>query len=338
MTDAVRLQPEVARDLVVSVLEHHGTSAHNAASVARALVAAEIDGQAGHGLSRLPSYAAQSATGKVDGRATAVVVARKPAAVRIDARGGFAYPAMDLAIELVGERAYIAGVAAAAVYRSHHFGQAGYHVERLAERGIAALVFGNSPQAIAPWGGREGLFGTNPIAFAAPRTAGAPIVIDLSLSKVARGKVMVAAEENRPIPEGWALDADGMPTTDARAALAGTMLPMGDAKGAALVMMVEIIAAALTGANFGFEASSFFSAEGPPPGVGQLLLGFDPGFLAGGGFAPRLDELLDRMLAQPGVRVPGDRRLEARAMAADHGIEIPGPLHDRIRGLLESEG
>ena len=130
------------------------------------------------------------------------------------------------------------------------------------------MILGNSPKAIAPWGGREGLFGTNPIAFAAPRRAAEPLLIDLSLSKVARGKVMVAAKNGTPIPEGWALDKEGRPTTDAKAALEGTMIPIGDAKGAALVLMVEVLAAALTGANYGFEASSFFTADGPPPGGG----------------------------------------------------------------------
>ena len=168
------------------------------------------------------------------------------------------------------------GIAMAALYHSHHFGQAGYHVERLAQQGLVALVLGNSPKAIAPWGGRDGVFGTNPIAFAAPRQNAEPLLIDLSLSKVARGKVMVAAKNGTAIPEGWALDKDGQPTTDAKAALEGTMIPLGDAKGAALVLMVEILAAAVTGANFGFEASSFFTADGPAPGVGQTLIAIDP--------------------------------------------------------------
>src|SRR5690606_19350669 len=117
-----------------------------------------------------------------------------------------------------------------------------YHVERLAERGLAGFAFGNSPAAIAPWGGKTGVFGTNPIAFAAPRKDGPPLVVDLSLSRVARGKIMVASQTGEPIPEGWALDADGRPTTDPKAALAGTMVPIGEAKGAALALVVEILA------------------------------------------------------------------------------------------------
>lgn len=332
MNDAVIVGLEEARRFVARALERHDTSQLNAASVARALVAAEADGQKGHGLSRLPSYAAQAASGKVDGRAEPKVVHESAAALRIDAACGFAFPAMDLAIDRVAEHARSSGIAAAAVFRSHHFGQAGYHVEQLAGRGLVALAFGNSPRAIAPWGGKGGLFGTNPVAFAAPRADDPALVIDLSLSKVARGRIMVAAAKGEAIEPGWALDAEGCPTTDAAAAMAGTMLPIGDAKGSALVMMVEVLAAALTGANFGYEASSFFDADGEPPGVGQLLIGFDPDAFSGGAFSDRLESLIGAMLAQSGVRLPGTRRLEARARAAAQGIALPRELLDRFGG------
>ncbi len=329
----VSLSVTDAQDLVVSILEHHQTSFENALHVAKALVAAEADGQRGHGLSRVPSYSAQSASGKVDGKAIPVVVDRKSAAVRIDAANGFAYPAFDLAISELTTLAREAGIAATTVFRSHHFGQAGYHAERLAERGLVALVFGNSPQAIAPWGGNRGVFGTNPIAFAAPRIDDVPLLIDLSLSKVARGKVMVAQQLGEPIPEGWALDESGHSTTDPNAALNGTMLPMGGAKGAALVLMVEIMAAGLSGANFGYEATSFFTAEGPPPGVGQLVLAFDPTFFSGGGFSVRLEELLSEIVTQDGVRLPGALRGARREKARQEGLCIPSKLLDELNIL-----
>ena len=329
----VRLSVQALEELGVRILTRHGVSAANAGAVTRALVAAEVDGKKGHGASRLPSYAAQAASGKVDGRAVPTCAQVGAAGLRIDAAHGFAYPALALAVEELGALAPRSAVAAAAVTRSHHFGQAGYHVEALAGKGLIGLVFGNSPKAIAPWGGRDGIFGTNPIAFAAPRAGAAPLVIDLSMSKVARGKIMVAAKEGKPIPEGWALDAEGRPTTDAEAAMAGTMVPLGEAKGAALALMVEVLAAALTGANLGFEASSFFSAEGPPPGVGQFLLAFDPAAFSGGGFAERLETLLAAMLAQDGVRLPGGRRLEARARAEREGLALPAALHRELLAL-----
>ncbi len=327
------LSIEQAESLARNVLMRNATGEANAACVARALVAAEIDGQKGHGLSRLPSYAAQAVSGKVDGHALPTLETAATAALRIDARNGFAYPALALAVETLVDRVAGTGIAAAGVYRSHHFGQAGYHVEQLAAAGLIGLVFGNSPKAIAPWGGTAGVFGTNPIAFAAPRQSDPPLIIDLSLSKVARGKVMVAAKQGEPIPEGWALDKDGRPTTDAEAAMQGTMLPMGDAKGAALVLMVEILAAALTGARFGFEATSFFTAPGEPPAVGQFLIAIDPRAFSGGAFAERLETLLGAILQQQGTRLPGARRYALRTAAARDGITIPAALHDELKAL-----
>ncbi|MCG6871921.1 MAG: Ldh family oxidoreductase [Gammaproteobacteria bacterium] len=336
MTDTGLAVPE-AIEMVAGILRRHKTSEENALHVSRALVAAEMDGQRGHGLSRVPSYAAQSASGKVDGNAVPVVVDRKSAAVRIDACSGFAFPAFALAINELSEMARAGGIAAASIFHSHHFGQAGYQAERLAEKGLVGMVFGNSPQAISPWGGKKAVFGTNPIAFAAPRTDDIPLVIDLSLAKVARGKVVVAQRFGDSIPEGWALDSNGQPTTDPSAALQGTMLPMGGAKGAALVLMVEILAAGLSGANFGYQASSFFTADGPPPGVGQLVLAFDPEFFAGGSFASRLEELLAEILAQDGVRLPGARRVSLRERAWRDGLRIPSGLFDELTLLRQGE-
>lgn len=306
-----------------------------AAMVMDALVAAEASGQGGHGATRIPAYAAQAKAGKVKGHARPALQELGASSVRIDAQYGFAYPAMRMALDAVADRAKATGIAIAAVTRSHHFGQAGYHAEKLAERGLIAVIFGNAPSAIAPWGGSKPIFGTNPIAFAAPRRNGeAPLVIDLSLSKVARGKVMAAKQKGEKIPEGWAVDVDGNPTTDPDAALAGSMLPMGDAKGAALVLMVEILAAALTGSNAAFEASSLFDAKGPPPSLGQVVIGVDPTALSGGAFADRLDAILSTMLAQDGVRLPGIRRLAAREKAARNGVTVHDALMAEIRALI----
>ena len=217
-------------------------------------------------------------------------------------------------------------IAGIAIANSHHFGVAGHHVERLAGLGVIGLVLGNSPAGIAPWGGSRPLFGTNPIAFGFPRDSAAPVVVDLSLSKQARGKIKLAADAGEPIPEGWALDADGNPTTDAKSAMAGSMLPMGDAKGAALVLAVEIMAAALTGSRFGFEASSFFDDKGGPPRVGQFLLGIRPDSLSAGTYLERTEVLLQAVLDQPGTRLPGTRRMEIRDRSDAEGIELPDEL------------
>ncbi len=301
------------------------TSEANARAVARALVAAEADGLSSHGLSRLAAYCDQAIAGKVDGFATPKVGRPKPAVIAVDAASGFAFPALDAGFAAAVPAARETGLVAVAIGRSHHFGVAGHAVERLAEAGLVGIAFGNSPAAIAPWGGSKPLFGTNPIAFAWPRAGRAPLVIDLSLSKVARGKIMVAAQKGDVIPEGWALDAEGKSTTDAKAALAGAMIPMGDAKGAALVLMVELLAVALTGSNFGWEASSFFDAKGPPPHVGQMFLGLDVQAFSPDALA-RAEVLFQAMAGQAGVRLPGDRRFALRKKAEADGVEVPDAL------------
>ncbi len=320
---------EDLEQLATRVLTAAGTADDAAGSVARALVRANRDGLNSHGLARLKAYSAQVRAGKVDGAARPTVEYLGPSAARIDANDGFAYPAFDLAIDTIVSMTGQSPVAGIAITNSHHFGVAGHHVERLAERGVIGLVFGNSPAGIAPWGGSRPLFGTNPIAFGFPRGEGhPPVVVDLSLSKQARGKIKLAADEGRAIPEGWALDADGNPTTDAAAAMAGSMLPMGDAKGAALVLAVEVMAAAMTGAHFGYEASSFFDDKGGPPRVGQFLVGFGPGPLSGGSYEQRIEVLLSAVLDQPGTRLPGGRRLDNRARSDRDGIEIPNDLYE----------
>lgn len=319
--------------LVADALERNATSPENARIVAGALVLAEADGLKGHGLSRVPTYAAQAKVGKVDGRASPVVSWPAGAVVAVDAAHGFAFPALDAAVAALPETARSQGMAAAPIRRSHHCGAAGHPCERLAEQGLVAMLFANSPPAIAPWGGRVATYGTNPIAFAAPLPDRPPMVVDLSLSKVARGNILAAKQRGDAIPEGWAFDAEGQPTTDAAAALAGTMAPLGDAKGTALALMVELLAAGLTGAHFAQEASSFLNAEGPPPGTGQLILVLDPVRLGGADAVARFATLAAAIEEQPGTRLPGARRLENRARARSQGFTVADELVATIRAL-----
>jgi (2R)-3-sulfolactate dehydrogenase (NADP+) len=322
-----------AEDLVVRTLMRCKTDSENARSVARALVAAEAEGQKGHGLSRVPSYAAQAKVGKVDGFAKPMLEWRRPAAAMIDAKHGFAYPALDLGLGALPQAARQNGLAAAGIFRSHHCGVAGHPVERLARDGLLALLFANTPGAIAPWGGSKAVFGTNPIAFACPLSDGAPIVVDLSLSKVARGNILATKQKGTSIPEGWALDAGGKPTADPAAALSGTMLPLGGAKGTALALMVELLAAGLTGANYAAEAPSFLDADGAPPGTGQLLIAIDPTAFGGPGMLAHFAALARSIEEQPGARLPGTRRLAARAAAEQNGIAITDALFTAIEAV-----
>jgi (2R)-3-sulfolactate dehydrogenase (NADP+) len=320
-----------AEELVANALERSRTSTENARIVAQALVRAESEGLKSHGLLRLTIYAAQTKAGKVDGFAVPAVERRRTGLIAIDAKHGFAYPALNEAVRLLPEMARQLGIAAAGITRSHHVGVAGHPVARLAEAGMVAIMFANAPAAMAPWGGTRAVFGTDPVAFACPLPGGAPIVVDLSLSKVARGNILTAIQKGEDIPEGWALDTQGRPTTDAKAGLAGTMVPLGDAKGTALALMVELLAAGLTGANFAAEASSFLDAEGPPPGTGQLIIAIDAA--AFGNALPRFAVLADSITDQEGARLPGARRLAARIKAQTAGVEIADALLAQIKAL-----
>ncbi len=313
------------------------TSEHNAWSVAEALVQAEVDGQKGHGLSRIASYALQSNAGKVDGFAQPELLERRAGAALVDAANGFAYPAFQIAIDHLETTAKYVGIASAAIAHSHHCGVLGWHVERLAKRGLLAIGLANSPAAMAPWGGKKRLFGTNPIAFAAPQKDAPPVVVDLALSRVARGKILTAAQKGEAIPDDWATDADGNATTDANAALNGTLLPIGDAKGAALAFMVETMAVCLTGSNFAAEASSFFDDKGGPPNVGQVLIAIDPsGFAGTEVFFERFAVLATEFETDPGARLPGTRRLALRDSAAKDGVQVDDEMAQSIRQLAEA--
>jgi (2R)-3-sulfolactate dehydrogenase (NADP+) len=252
----------------------------------------------------------------------------------VDARGGLAFHACELAGAEAIRRAHEFGVAIVAVANSNHFGVAAHHVEPVARAGLVGIAMGNSPAAMPAWGGKRALFGTNPIAAAFPRRNARALSIDLSLSAVARGRIMVAARKGEPIPEGWALDSDGRPTTDAKAALEGSMLPAGGVKGAMLALIVELLVVALSGSAFGFESDSFFVEEGKPTRIGQALLAIDPGALAGEPvYLERVETLIAAMVEDSGVRLPGERRRQNAERAQASGLDIPADLLERIRAL-----
>jgi (2R)-3-sulfolactate dehydrogenase (NADP+) len=324
----------VLTDLATRALARAGANPAMATATAAALVYAEARGLGGHGASRIPQYAVHLANGRADGLAQPEVVRAKGGVVLVDAKCGLAFPACALAVDEAIRRARELGVAYAGVTNSHHFGASAYHLEPVGAAGLVGLAFGNSPAAMAVAGGRRPLLGTNPIAAVFPRCDAPAIMIDLSLSEVARGKVMVAAKEGKPIPLGWALDRDGKPTTEAKAALDGSMLPMAGAKGSMLALVVELLATALTGAAMGFEASSFFVDEGNRPRIGQGFLVVDPGALAGNDvYHERIETLASAMLADPGVRLPGDRRRTLAARAEVEGVMLPDALHAQLQKL-----
>jgi (2R)-3-sulfolactate dehydrogenase (NADP+) len=315
------LTVEQVESLARRALEQSTVSVANARAVAASIAAAERDGQPIVGLSYLPTYCDHAACGKVDGRAVPVLDRIAPAVYRVDARTGFAHPALALGLTALTDGARQQGIAALAVGNSYACGSLGYFVETLAERGLVALMVANASPSMAAFGGIIPFFGTNPIAFAAPRLAGPPLVIDQSSTIVAKVAVIDAYQRGVPLPDGWALDAQGQPTTDAAAAMMGSLRPIGGYKGFGLALLVDILAGGLTASHFSFEASSFGDCEGGPPRTGQFVIAIDPQRFAGPGFLGRIDEMLEAVQSEVAVRLPGDRRLAARR-AHGQGVAI----------------
>ncbi len=329
---------EQLASLATRALTQAGASPAMADATVRALLYADARGLPSHGLSRVLQYTTHLRNGRANGAAIAKVINAKAAACLVDADEGLAFPACELAITEAIARAKVAGACFVGVTNSHHFGAAAHHVESVAAAGMVGLAFGNSPSAMPAWGGKRGIFGTNPIAAAFPRRHDAPLLIDLSLSEVARGKLMIAAKKGESIPLGWALDKDGKPTTDPKAGMEGTMMPAGGVKGAMLAMIVELLCCALTGAAFGFEADSFFVDEGNRPRIGQAFLVVDPDALAGRNvFFARVETLVAAMLAEEGVRLPGVHRAAIADVSAHQGVDIPAALMadlERLAGTI----
>ena len=328
---------ETLHRLARTALERAGANSRMAEAAARHLVRAEAQGLPTHGMSRVPFYCGMLRRGRADGAAQPAMVAERAGVCLIDNRDGLPYVSAQWAVEEAIQRARRNGIAFAGVRNSAHVGVLGIHVEAIAAAGMVGFAFTNSPAAIPPWGGKKALFGTNPVAAAFPRKDAPPLVIDLAMTTVVRGRIMMAMKRGERIPEGWALDRNGKPTTDPKEAIEhGSLFPIGGAKGAMLALMFELICAALTGAAIGPEADSFFSEEGNRPRIGQAFMAIDPSGLAGiDQYWERTETVVSAMLADPEVRLPGARRFSAEAAAAK-GIEVPDELIAQIEKLCST--
>src|SRR5690349_1871201 len=334
---AMKKDAQALFQLAVSALTRAGANDRMAEATARHLVAAEEQGLATHGMSRVPFYCAMLRKGRADGSATPRLAAERAGACLIDNADGLPYVSAHWAVEEAIQRARRNAIAFAGITNSAHVGVLGIHLLPVAEAGLVGFAFTNSPAAIPPWGGRKPLFGTNPVAAAFPRRDGEPIVIDLALTTVVRGRIMMAMRKGERIPEGWALDRNGKPTTDPKEAIEhGSLFPIGGAKGAMLALMFELICASLTGSAIGPEADSFFSEQGNRPRIGQAFIAIDPSALAGSEkFAERVEAVVSTMLSDPEVRLPGARRF-ASERAAKAGMEIPADLLAQIEKLCST--
>jgi delta1-piperideine-2-carboxylate reductase len=309
--------------LLEKIFLRHGTSPEVARVLAQNCAGAERDGAHSHGVFRIPGYVSTLKSGWVNGQAVPVVEDVASGFVRVDAGNGFAQPALAAARGLLVEKARSAGIAVLAIRNSHHFAALWPDVEPFAYEGLVALSVVNSMTCVVPHGADRPLFGTNPIAFAAPRADGDPIVFDLATSAIAHGDVQIAARKGERLPAGMGVDSLGQPTQDPKAILeGGALLPFGGHKGSALSMMVELLAAALTGGHFSFEFDWSNHPGARTPWTGQLLIVIDPSKAAGQSFAERSQELVRQMHGVGLKRLPGDRRHHQRAKSAAQGIAL----------------
>ncbi len=335
MTNTITMTLDEIEDISFRALVAAGTTQGNARPLAVATALTEADGVASHGLAYIPIYCEHVKCGKVDGKAVPKIARPAPSIITADAATGFAHAAIDEGFKQLIPLARENGIAALAVNNSYNCGVLGYHTSRLAREGILGIGFTNAPASIAPVGGQKPIVGTNPFSLAVPgENGGIAILIDQSASVIARSEIMKHAREGMPIPEGWALDPDGMPTTDPEIALKGSMAPSGGYKGVGVALLVETMAAAMTGATLGINASPFSGTKGGPPKTGQFFIAISPTATSSGLFADRIAALIDDFRDQPSARVPGDGRAAARRRTAKSGVEVNRATIEKISAFL----
>ncbi len=311
--------------LLDTILRAHGCSPRNAAVIAANMAAAERDGSRSHGVFRLRDYLSTLESGYVDGLATPIVHDAAAGFIRVDARNGYAQVALADAGDRLADKARSQGIAVLAIRESHHLGALYLDVEGFAEVGLLALSLVNSMAVVAPPGANRAVYGTNPVAFAAPVAGSAPLIFDQASSTMAHGDVRVAAREGRALEPGAGIDRNGEPTADPHEILnGGALLTFGGHKGASIALMVEILCAGLVGSQFSFEVDWSAHPGARSPRTGQTVIVIDPS-VGAGHLAPlsrRTGDLVDALGRAGQSRLPGRRRVEARAKALVEGIPI----------------
>jgi len=340
MNDTVRMTLDDVHALAIETLQANGCSEAQARAIADTVTAAERDGAKSHGLWRIPFYVkAIRGSGAVPD-AEPEITELAPGVVAIDGQYGFAPLALQMGAEPLAERARSQGIAALAVRHVFHIAALWPEVERLAEQGLVAIAMTGAISYVAPAGGTEPLYGTNPMAFAWPREGKPPLVFDQASAASARGEIQLHLREGKPIPEGWAVGPDGRPTTDPETALAGAQLPFGGHKGAAIALMVELLAGALIDDLFSYEAAEADPDKVGAPLGGEFIIAIDPARCAADGDrAARLrkaEALFDRILQQEGARLPGQKRQAQREASRAEGVDVSVSIRDEVMALRNS--
>ena len=344
MAGEARYDADELRDFCAGVFASLGMDREDAGVASDSLVRANLEGTDSHGISRLAIYARRMREGRISARPD-VRVERDGSVLRVD--GGNAlgqvasYHALKAALPLARET----GIAGVAVRNSNHFGTAAYYLQMACREGLAMIATTNSPPGIAPWGGKKAYFGTNPIAFGFPTREEPPVIVDMASSVVARGRIIQAAREGAPIPEGWATDEEGTETTDAEAALKGAVLPLGGAKGYALALAVEVLSGVLSGAAFGFGVNNLYRDGAPPANVGHCFILLDVSrWMVLEEYYARMEQFLAEIKASPLARdaeeilYPGERRHLSYLENARRGVALPTTVRQELEGLAREHG
>lgn len=337
MTPTERLDLAAIERLALKALLAKGFSEGQAAAIAANVTAAERDGCRSHGLFRIPFYVAASGNADCDPAAVPALAPGQGSVIHVDAGHGFCPLALEIGLGPLSSAAREYGIAALAIRRVYNIAALWPEVERLASEGLVAFAFTASNASVAPAGGTQPVFGTNPIAFGFPRSSAPPLVFDQATSASARGEIQLHKREGKSLPEGWAIDRDGQPTTDPEAALAGAQLPFGGYKGSSLSLMVELLAGALIGELSSRESSAHDVNQTGAPFGGEFLIAIDPARCAPPGQAPdhdvRAERLFSDVLSQPGTRLPSSRRYTERERSMVEGVEVAAPLLQTLREM-----
>jgi delta1-piperideine-2-carboxylate reductase len=328
----VALELDAIYKLAEDVMMANGCDAANASALADIICRAERDGSHSHGLFRVPGYVKALRSDKVDGKAKPTVRHLTPAVIQIDGNGCFAPLAQAVGLPLLAEATGKIGIAALSLVGIHHFAALWPETEYLADRGFVGLACTAYMPMVAPAGSKEALFGTNPISFAWPRPGHGPVVYDMATAAMAMGDVQIAARDGHDVPPGTGLDAHGNPSTDPAAIAKGVLLPFGGYKGSAIALMVELLAAGLTGEQFSYEARATDNKDGGPPRGGEMIIGMSPDIIAGPNWQDHVEAFMQKMTSLDGVRMPGARRHKNRL---DNGPrQINAALVDTIKELI----
>jgi (2R)-3-sulfolactate dehydrogenase (NADP+) len=326
----IHLDIETVRTQLMRTSQFCGASEIVACAISEASLDAEMEGSSVTGLSHFVLYCEAMLAGRVDGRAIPLVSKPTPVLFSVDAKQGFLHTGFDSELDDFCSSVTQFGVGIFSASNGFTCGNLGYFSRRVAERGLVALAATNAgPAMLAASGSTKPVFATNPIAFAAPRDNGVPLLIDQSSSQTTWISILQAAEKGESIPVGQAIDADGNPTIDPSKALTGALVAAGGRRGANIALMVEMLAAGLTGSNWSLDAPSF--AEGDQnPGVGLLVIAINPLLLGGDDYSKRLAEYLERLEREHSVYIPGASRAERYARSLNEGIKVDRRLWQTI--------